>query len=110
MPKTENASPEVQALIDQMDQFVTKMRKTIGLNVRRFRQAKGITQEELAHNSGGRRFGISVRTIARVEAGAPVAHERLETLAATLDVDIEDLKMQIEMPTPELDFIHWRGF
>lgn len=59
----------------------------IGQEIRKLRQQKGITQEELAE-----RTNLSVRTIQRIENGEvdPRAYT-LQTIASALDVDFEVL-------------------
>jgi transcriptional regulator with XRE-family HTH domain len=52
----------------------------------KLREAKGMTQENLAHKSN-----VSVRTVQRAEAGSPIDIETLAQLAATLGVLQEDL-------------------
>ena len=52
----------------------------------KLREAKGMTQENLAHKSN-----VSVRTVQRAEAGSPIDIETLAQLAATLGVPQGDL-------------------
>lgn len=54
--------------------------------LKKIREAKHLTQEELAEKSG-----ISVRTIQRIEAGTEPKGYTLKTLAATLDVSEKEL-------------------
>lgn len=54
--------------------------------LKKIREAKYLTQEELAEKSG-----ISVRTIQRIEAGTEPKGYTLKTLAATLDVSEKEL-------------------
>lgn len=52
----------------------------------KLREAKGMTQENLAHKSN-----VSIRTVQRAEAGSPIDIETLAQLAATLGVPQEEL-------------------
>ena len=54
--------------------------------VKRLRDKKGWSQEQLAEFSG-----LSLRTIQRVEAGNRASLETLKSLAATLEVDMSKL-------------------
>lgn len=54
--------------------------------LKKIREKKNLTQEELAEKSG-----ISVRTIQRIEAGTEPKGYTLKTLAATLDIVEKDL-------------------
>ncbi|MCD0480084.1 helix-turn-helix domain-containing protein [Chryseobacterium sp. LC2016-29] len=54
--------------------------------LKKIRETKNLTQEELAEKSG-----ISVRTIQRIEAGTNPKGYTLKTLAASLDVSEQDL-------------------
>lgn len=60
--------------------------------LKKLREKKNLTQEELSENSG-----ISVRTIQRIEAGTEPKGYTLKTLAATLDVSEEKL-LKKEIP------------
>jgi transcriptional regulator with XRE-family HTH domain len=103
----EKLSAESKAMVET---FEKEMWKTIGQNVRKLREARGATQEGLAEMTGGRKHGISVRTIARVENGEPVSLETLKDLAATFDVDVEEFKAWAEMPgLNEIEAFHKQG-
>ena len=54
--------------------------------LKKIREQKNLTQEELAERSG-----ISVRTIQRIEAGTDPKGYTLKTLASTLDISEKDL-------------------
>jgi len=58
--------------------------------LKKIREEKNLTQEELAEKSG-----ISVRTIQRIEAGTYPKGYTLKTLAATLDISEKDLLQQV---------------
>jgi transcriptional regulator with XRE-family HTH domain len=62
----------------------------------KLREAKGMTQENLAHKSN-----VSVRTVQRAEAGSPINIETLAQLAATLGVRQEDLVASNPLDTGE---------
>ena len=74
-----NLSEKDLALIHEAIAFPWR---SIGENVRRLREARRLTQELLAEMTGHGKFGVSVRTIARLEAGRRVSDE---TLKATPD-------------------------
>ena len=57
--------------------------------LKKIREEKNLTQEELAEKSG-----ISVRTIQRIEAGTEPKGYTLKTLVATLDISEKDLLQQ----------------
>jgi len=73
--------------------------RNIGKNVRRLREARGLTQELLAEMTGRGKFGISVRTIARLEAGQRVSDETLKAIAGALNVSLDTLS-EIEEREP----------
>lgn len=54
--------------------------------LKKIREEKNLTQEELAEKSG-----LSVRTIQRIEAGTEPKGYTLKTLASTLDISEKDL-------------------
>lgn len=58
--------------------------------LKKIREEKNITQEELAEKSG-----LSVRTIQRIEAGTEPKGYTLKTLASTLDISEKDLLIPI---------------
>ncbi|MCU7618873.1 helix-turn-helix domain-containing protein [Chryseobacterium sp. PBS4-4] len=60
--------------------------------LKKIREQKNLTQEELAEQSG-----ISVRTIQRIEAGTDPKGYTLKTLASTLEISEKDLLIQ-EIP------------
>lgn len=63
--------------------------QTISENIRRFRESRQWSQEELARASG-----VDVRTIQRSEGGkAKLALESLKAIAAAFDSTIEDLQL-----------------
>ena len=61
-------------------------KKTNGQRVRELREERLWTQEQLSEVSG-----VSLRSIQRVEKGEAVSMETLKNLAATLDVDADEL-------------------
>ncbi len=69
--------------------------------LKRIRETKNLTQEELAQKSG-----LSVRTIQRIEAGMQPKGYTLKTLSKSLDIPEEDLLnikiVQQEIETVEL--------
>lgn len=64
--------------------------------LKKIREEKNLTQEELAERSG-----ISVRTIQRIEAGTEPKGYTLKTLASTLDISEKDLLIQ-NIPKEEI--------
>ena len=64
--------------------------------LKKIREAKNLTQEELAERSG-----ISVRTIQRIEAGTEPKGYTLKTLASALDISQKELLVQ-NIPTEEI--------
>ncbi|MNK42274.1 helix-turn-helix protein [compost metagenome] len=64
--------------------------------LKKIREEKNLTQEELAEKSG-----ISVRTIQRIEAGTEPKGYTLKTLASTLDISEKDLLIS-DIPTEEI--------
>ncbi|KFC20590.1 helix-turn-helix domain-containing protein [Chryseobacterium sp. FH1] len=58
--------------------------------LKKIREEKNLTQEELAEKSG-----ISVRTIQRIEAGTEPKGYTLKTLASTLDISEKELLIPI---------------
>ncbi|WP_372013183.1 helix-turn-helix domain-containing protein [Pseudoxanthomonas sp. 10H] len=62
-----------------------------GPQVRRFREARGWSQEHLAEAAG-----ISLRTVQRIERGGTAARESLMALAAVFGVDLAALTVDAE--------------
>lgn len=56
--------------------------KTIGERVKRYRVSAGMTQQDLADNSG-----VSIRSISRLEQGASVQMESLIRILCALNLD-----------------------
>ncbi len=65
--------------------------------LKKLREEKNLTQEELAEKSG-----ISVRTIQRIEAGTEPKGFTLRTLASSLDVSEKELLIPKLSPSEEL--------
>lgn len=63
------------------------MDSTIGENIRRLREQRHWSQEQLAGAAA-----VSARTIQRAERGEPMALETLQAIAGAFDVAIADLK------------------
>ncbi|WP_298195854.1 helix-turn-helix domain-containing protein [Novosphingobium sp.] len=63
--------------------------------IRKLRLERGLTQEQLATMAG-----VSIRTLQRIERGAPASAETLKCLAAVLDLDFADLRKETAMPEP----------
>jgi transcriptional regulator with XRE-family HTH domain len=93
-----NLSEEDLALVHESVGFLWC---SIGKNVRSLREARGLTQELLSEMTGHGRYGISVRTIARLEAGQRVSDETLKAVAGALNVSLETLS-QIHEREPEI--------
>lgn len=69
-------------------------RKTLGLNVRRLRVAKGISQEALANESG-----VDRSYVGRIERGSEnVTITTLEAFAQVLGVEVRDLFDRVADP------------
>ncbi len=80
---------------------------TLSRNVRRFRQARELSLNELA-----RRSGISKQTVITIESGASNATvETLEALASTLEVSVRALLSELgsEVITRTSDQAAWRA-
>ena len=60
--------------------------------IRKLRLERGLTQEQLATMAG-----VSIRTLQRIERGAPASAETLKCLAAVLDLDFADLRKDTAM-------------
>ena len=71
--------------------------------LKRIRETKNLTQEELAQKSG-----LSVRTIQRVEAGMLPKGYTLKALARTLDIPEEDL-LNIKIVQQEIETVELPG-
>jgi uncharacterized membrane protein YhaH (DUF805 family)/DNA-binding XRE family transcriptional regulator len=69
------------------------------VRVRELRLSRGWSQEELAERSG-----LSVRTIQRIEGGAPAGLESLRALAAALEVDVAELRSREGGPLSPMSF------
>ena len=72
-----------------------KIREVLALNVRKFRQAKGLSQEELADRADIDRTYISA--IERSVYGATI--DVVDRLARSLDVEAADLLRRPPTPT-----------
>jgi transcriptional regulator with XRE-family HTH domain len=58
--------------------------------IRKLRQDRGISQEQLAEAAG-----LSLRTIQRIEAGHRVGYASLRALAATFDINVDLLEQEL---------------
>jgi transcriptional regulator with XRE-family HTH domain len=67
------------------------MANTIGANIRRAREAKPWTQEQLARSAD-----IDVRTVQRAEKGEPIGAESLQAIAGALDTSMALLQLDPE--------------
>lgn len=67
------------------------MSNTIGANIRRIREHKPWTQEQLAGAAC-----VDVRTVQRAEKGQPISAESLQAVTGALDVSIELLRVDQE--------------
>lgn len=78
---------ESQVSTSSIDDVTMARRLVFGGNVRRNRQAQGMSQEELAEQAG-----IDRKTVNRIEQGVhSVRLDNVWLLADALDVDIRDL-------------------
>jgi transcriptional regulator with XRE-family HTH domain len=68
------------------------------MSVQKMRLQRGWSQQQLADVSG-----LSMRTVQRIESGAPPSLETLKSLASVFDVSIEDLRGRPEMSSNELN-------
>lgn len=84
-------------------------RRAVGLRIKKIRESKGLSQEDVAHNTG-----VSVKTLSRWETGRHAGYaSNLNKLAAALDVLPEDivgpppapLGLGHELTSPQLDRI-----
>ena len=73
---------------------VMHIEDVLALNLRKFRHARGMSQEELAHRAGIDRSYISSLERAKYSAGVDV----VDRLARVLGVEASDL---LKRPTPE---------
>jgi transcriptional regulator with XRE-family HTH domain len=65
------------------------MNNTTGANIRRLREHKSWTQEQLAGAAG-----VDVRTVQRAEKGDQISAESLQALAGALDALVEMLRLE----------------
>lgn len=80
---------------DMMSQNI-KADKTIGRNIRKWRNAKSMTQEELSAQLQIRGCDISRGTLAKIEAGIRhISVEELNAIKAILDIAYDDLFSQL---------------
>jgi transcriptional regulator with XRE-family HTH domain len=66
------------------------------MQIQKMRLKRGWSQQQLAEISG-----TSLRTIQRIEAGAPPSLETLKSLASVFEISIEDLQGSPDMNAPE---------
>ena len=79
---------------DMMSQNI-KADKTIGENIRKWRSAKGMTQEQLSAQLQVRGCDISRGTLAKIEAGIRhISVEEMNAIKAVLDIAYEDFFSQ----------------
>lgn len=79
---------------DMMSQSI-KADKTIGENIRKWRSAKGMTQEQLSAQLQVRGCDISRGTLAKIEAGIRhISVEELNAIKAVLDIAYDDFFSQ----------------
>lgn len=85
--------------------------KIIGKHIRQYRKIKGLTQEELAKNSG-----LSTMSIRRYESGERIASEKiLSKIANALGVQLFDLigyggKFDLQYPDKKSEVSEYDGF
>lgn len=73
-----------------MDQGI-KADKKIGDNIRKYRNAKGITQEQFSAQLQIRGCNISRGTLAKIEAGIRhISIEELDAMKTVLDISFDD--------------------
>ena len=74
--------------------YMNKITKIVGCNIRKYRNKKGWTQEQLA-----RELGISLNTVQRWESGknkpSPLALEKLQKILDNV-LDGDQLRMPME--------------
>lgn len=63
------------------------------MDIRKLRQDKGWSQEQLAEVTG-----LSSRTIQRIENGEPASNETMRALAAVFDIPLSEMR---PLPTPD---------
>jgi len=74
-----------------MDQSI-KADRGVGENIRKWRNAKGMTQEQLSAQLQVRGRDISRGTLAKIEAGIRhISVEELNAIKSILDVEYDDL-------------------
>ena len=75
------------------------IKRELGLKIKRLRQKRGLTQEELAEKAN-----ISIRTLGGIEIGKNfMTAQTMETLIKCLDVSTEEFfNAEHLKPTPEL--------
>lgn len=72
-----------------------KADKNIGRNIRKWRNAKGMTQEQLSAHLQVRGCDVSRGTLAKIEAGIRhVSVEELDAIKAVLDIAYDDFFAQ----------------
>ena len=72
-----------------------KADKTIGENIRKWRSAKGMTQEQLSAQLQVRGCDISRGTLAKIEVGIRhISVEELNAIKAVLDIAYDDFFSQ----------------
>jgi transcriptional regulator with XRE-family HTH domain len=74
--------------------YSSKIREVLALNVRKLRQARGLSQEELAHRAKIDRTYVSSIERCRYSAGVDV----VDRIARVLGVEASDL---LKRPAPE---------
>ncbi len=68
-----------------------KADKSIGENIRKYRNAKGLTQEQLSAQLQVRGCDLSRGTLAKIEAGIRhISVEELNAVKAVLEISYED--------------------
>ena len=70
------------------------------MSFRSLRERKHLSQEKLAESSG-----LSLRTIQRLEAGHRVSYASLRSLAATFDMDVDQLERELYAMKQSDDFV-----
>ena len=89
-----------------MTQFATTKMKDINHPLRNYREKLQWTQQVLSDASG-----LSIRTIQRIESGEIPSKESLLSLAAALDVNVEDLLFDNDsvLQKEKIDFSSYRN-
>ncbi|MGI6005136.1 MAG: helix-turn-helix domain-containing protein [Christensenellales bacterium] len=76
--------------VDRMGQHI-KADKNVGKNIRKWRNAKGMTQEQLSAHLQVRGCDISRGTLAKIEAGIRhISVEELNAVKAILNIAYDD--------------------